>query len=70
VALVGLFCGVDILILDGKVAGIVVTMDATRRIGRDAEPLLAVHSPSTDGTELLLTPHNGGLLKRLFPYTF
>ena len=49
---------VDILVLDGKIARIIHTADTTRRIGDDAEPLLAVLAPSTDQTVLLPRLHD------------
>jgi len=53
-----LYRSVDIPVLDGKIAGIIQTMDATRGIGHHTEPLLAVLTPGAYYTILLLRLHD------------
>lgn len=58
---------IDVLLFDGKVARIIGAADATRRIGHNAVPLLAILAPGADRAIFLLRSHVPKPPKQAFP---
>jgi hypothetical protein len=64
-----LFRRFDIPVFDGKIPCILRAADTTRRVGDDAEPLLAVLTPSANRAVLLFPPHERSLPQQPVPAT-
>lgn len=62
-----LFRGVDVPVLDGEVARVIRATDTARRVGDDAEPLLAILTPSADGAVFPLCSHDPIPRRTYFP---